>query len=62
MDNYILASPKSEAISDVAASLRERIVAAQSSQRRAMKQLLAGGDATAAAAAPTAGAESAPAN
>lgn len=42
LDRYILSQPKSEANSFVAAELRERLLAVQSSQREAMRQLVAG--------------------
>ena len=40
LDRYILSQPKSEAQSLVAAELRERLLAAQSSRTEAMVQLL----------------------
>ena len=43
LDRYILSQPKTEAISFVAAELRKRLLAVQSSRREAMMQLLAEG-------------------
>lgn len=43
LDRYILSQPKTEANSFVAAELRERLLAVQSSRREAMMQLLAAG-------------------